>query len=108
VLEEVTESFVGKRGPQTVPLWICLDRSPEGRLRNTFDYEVNADEQEKFGAKAGGKNVEIIVTEIRIGFGNRVRFKGRLRKFAGEEVPTEWKAPIFTFWRSCGGSSSAL
>jgi hypothetical protein len=39
-------------------------------------------------SKAGGKNVEIIVTEIRIGFGNRVRFKGRLRKFAGEEVPT--------------------
>jgi hypothetical protein len=39
-------------------------------------------------SKAGGKNVEIIVTEIGIGFGNRVRFKGRLRKFAGEEVPT--------------------
>jgi hypothetical protein len=26
VREELAESFVGKRGPKTVPLWMCLDR----------------------------------------------------------------------------------
>jgi hypothetical protein len=88
VLEELTESFVGKRGPKTIPLWVCLDRSPGGALRNTFDYEVNEDEQEKFAGKASGKIIEISVSEIRVGFGNRVRFKGQLHKFAGEEVAT--------------------
>jgi hypothetical protein len=51
-------------------------------LRNTFDYEVNADEQEKFGGQATGKTVEISISEIRLGFGGRVRFKGQLLKFA--------------------------
>jgi len=30
VLEELTESFVGKRGPRSIPLWVCLDRTPDG------------------------------------------------------------------------------
>ena len=52
VLEELTENFVGKRGPRSIPLWVCLDRTPDGgALRNTFDYEVNADEQEKLAGK---------------------------------------------------------
>ncbi len=32
------------------------------------------------------KTVEISISEIRLGFGGRVRFKGQLLKFAGEEV----------------------
>ena len=55
-------------------------------MRNTFDYEVNEDEQEKFAGKATGKIIEIAISEIRVGFGGRVRFKGQLRKFGGEEV----------------------
>jgi len=86
VLEELSESFVGKRGPKTIALWVCLDRSPEGALRNTFDYEVNADEQEKFAGKAARKLIEISISEIRVGFGGRVRFKGKLRKFGSEAV----------------------
>jgi hypothetical protein len=86
VLEELTENFIGKRGPKSIALWVCLDRSPTGALRNTFDHEVNDDEQEKFGGKATGKIIEILITEIRMGFGGRARFKGTLRKFGGEEV----------------------
>ena len=86
VLEELSETFIGKRGPKTIPLWVCLDRSPDGALRNTFDYEVNPDEQEKFAGKANRKIIEISISEIRVGFGGRVRFKGKLRKFGTEEV----------------------
>ena len=86
VLEELTESFIGKRGPKNVPLWVCLDRCRDGALRNTFDYEVNADEQEKFTGKVEGSFVELIVTEIRVGVGGRARSKGQLRKFDGEEI----------------------
>lgn len=88
VLEELSESFIGKRGPRTIPLWVCLDRCADGALRNTFDYEVNADEQEKFAGKAARKTIEISISEIRVGFGGRVRFKGKLRKFGSEEVPS--------------------
>jgi hypothetical protein len=86
VLEELSESFIGKRGPKTIPLWVCLDRSPGGALRNTFDYEVNDNEKEKFAGKAAGKIIEIAISEIRVGFGGRVRFKGQLRKIGGEDV----------------------
>ncbi len=85
VLEELEESFISKRGPKTVALWVYLDRCRDGALRNTFDYEVNAGEQEKFGGKAAGKIIELLISEIRPGFGGRVRIKGRLRKF-GDEV----------------------
>lgn len=40
VLEEVTESYEGRRGKVMLYMIVCLDRSPEGRLRNTFDYEL--------------------------------------------------------------------
>ena len=86
VLEELTESFIGKRGPKTVPLWVCLDRSPSNALRNTFDYEVNEDEREKFAGKAAGNIIELSISEIRVGFGNRVRFKGRLHKVGDKEI----------------------
>jgi len=86
VLEELTESFIGKRGPKTIPLWVCLDRCRKCMLRNTFDYEVNPDEHEKFGGKATGKLIEIAISEIRPAFGVRVRFKGRLLKFGPDEV----------------------
>jgi hypothetical protein len=84
VLEELEESFIGKRGPKTVPLWVCLDRCPDGGLRNTFDYEVSPEEQEKFGGKAAGKIIELVISEIRPGFGGRVRMKGKLRKIGNE------------------------
>jgi hypothetical protein len=86
VLEEVTESFDGKRGPKSVAVWVCLDRDPEEILLTTFDYELNPGEHEKFWGGAKGKSIEICITEIRAAFGHRVRFKGRLRKFADEEV----------------------
>src|SRR5438445_10248081 len=92
VLEELTESFMGKRGPRTMLLWVCLDRTPNGgALRNTFDYEVSAYEEEKLAGKVLGGFVELMVTEIRAGFGGRVRCKGRVSKFGGEEFTADGK-----------------
>ena len=68
VLEEVEESFTGKRGPKIIRLWVCLDRSPGKTLRNTVDYEVSAEEQEKFGGKAVGKLVELAISDIHFTF----------------------------------------
>jgi hypothetical protein len=86
VLQELTEDFLSKRGPRSIPIWVCLDRSPVGALRNTFDYEVNGDEHEKFAGKVTGKIVELSISEIRLAFAGRVKFKGLLCKIGGEEV----------------------
>ena len=86
VIEEVDESYVGKRGPRIVRLWVCLDRGPGKTLRNTFDYEVTAEEREKFGGKAVGKFVELAISEIHCRFGGRARFKGEVQNFSGDDV----------------------
>ena len=92
VLEEVTESFVRKCGPRRMLLWVCLDRTADGGAsRNTFDYEVSAHEQEKLAGKVVGGFVELTVTEIRPSFGNRVRCKGRVSKFAGQDFAPDGK-----------------
>jgi hypothetical protein len=89
VLEEVDEKFVGKRGPKMLRLWVCLDRSPGKTLRNTFDYEVTAEEQERFGGKAAGKLIELGISDIHFTFAGRGRFKGQVQKFSGEDVNGE-------------------
>lgn len=86
VLEEAEESFVGKRGPRTIRVWVCLDRGPGKTLRNTFDYEITAEEQERFGGKAAGKLVELAISDIHFTFAGRARFKGQVQKFCGEEL----------------------
>lgn len=86
VLAELMESFVGKRGPKTIPLWVCLDRSCGEQLRNTFDYEVSEEEHRTLSGKVVGKTIELSICEIRLGFGGRARFKGQVQKLSGEEL----------------------
>lgn len=86
VLEELTESFVGKRGPKTIPLWVCLDRSPGKPLRNTFDYEVSEEEHETLSGKVVGKTIELSISDIRLGFGGRARFKGQVQRVVAKEL----------------------
>jgi hypothetical protein len=86
VLEETTESFVGKRGLVNVYLLVCLDRTPQGWLRNTFDYELTAEEKEKFTGKARGKTLELAIQDITLSFAKRVRCKGAIRRFGNEQI----------------------
>ncbi len=86
VLEELTESFVGKRGPKTIPLWVCLDRSPGKTLRNTFDYEDSEEEHGTLSGKVVGKTIELSINEIRLSFGGRARFKGQLQRVVTKEL----------------------
>ena len=58
VIEEVTESFQGKRGKVDLRLLVCLDRTPAGKLRNTFDYVLSEDEYKKHNGKAAGQTVQ--------------------------------------------------
>jgi hypothetical protein len=78
VLEELVEEFEGHYGPKKVPVWICLDRTPAGALRNTFDYLPSTEEDERF-RKISGARIQLVITELRPGFAGRIRAKGRVQ-----------------------------
>ena len=77
-IEERTESYVGKRGAVTQVVLALLDMSPEDRLVNTFDYNLSADEAERFKGKLRDQLIELGVTAFEAAFGGRLRARGRL------------------------------
>jgi hypothetical protein len=77
-IEERTESYVGKRGAVTQVVLALLDMSPEDRLVNTFDYNLSAEEAERFRGKLRDKPLELGVTAFEAAFGGRLRARGRL------------------------------
>jgi hypothetical protein len=76
VIEEVTESFQGKRGKVDLRLLVCLDRTPAGKLRNTFDYVLTEDEYKKHNGKAAGQTAQLAITDIEKTFAGRLRCHG--------------------------------
>ena len=78
IIEEVTESFQGKRGKVDLRLLVCLDRTPTGKLRNTFDYVLSEDEYKKHNGKAAGQKVELAITDIEKTFAGRLRCHGAI------------------------------
>lgn len=78
VIEEVTESFQGKRGKVDLRLLVCLDRTPAGKLRNTFDYVLTEEEYTKHKGKAAGQSVQLAITEIDKTFAGRLRCTGSI------------------------------
>ncbi len=78
VIEEVTESFQGKRGKVDLRLLVCLDRTPAGKLRNTFDYVLTEEEYAKHKGKAAGQSVQLAITEIDKTFAGRLRCTGSI------------------------------
>ena len=62
-----------------------LDLDQKGALINTVDYNLRDDESEKHAGKLLHKRVVITVTDWRVGFGNRMRFRGRIEN-VGESI----------------------
>lgn len=88
VIEEVTESFQGKRGKVDLRLLVCLDRTPAGKLRNTFDYVLSEDEYTKHKGKAAGQSAQLAITDIDKTFAGRLRCTGSIVAL-GPSVPAK-------------------
>jgi hypothetical protein len=78
ILDQVVESFTGKRGKIEQNILVLVDREPTGRLRNTFDYVMSEDEIKKHTGKLTGKKCELAVTDIQPAFGGRLRMRGQI------------------------------
>jgi hypothetical protein len=72
VIEE-TEN-IGKNGVHYHEL-CCLDND-NPRFKSTFDFALNHDDAEKYAGKLRDKIISIQVSDIRQGFGQRLRFSG--------------------------------
>ncbi len=81
VIDKVTETFDTKKGAKTLHLLVCQDQS-RPPLRNSFDYEMTADEFTKHGAGLVDKLVELNIRDMTQNFAGRIRMSGAILKAA--------------------------
>jgi hypothetical protein len=79
VIDKVSETFETQKGSRTLHLLVCLDQSSTP-LRNTFDYEMTAEELSEYGATLVDKVIELNVRDMRQGLSGRIRMSGAITK----------------------------
>jgi hypothetical protein len=79
VIDKVSETFDTKKGSKTLHLLVCQDQS-RPPLRNSFDYEMTADELGKYGASLVDKTVELNIRDMTQNFAGRMRMSGAITK----------------------------
>jgi hypothetical protein len=79
VIDKVSETFDTKKGSKTLHLLVCQDQS-RPPLRNSFDYEMTAEELSKYGAGVVDKQIELNVRDMSQGFSGRIRMSGAILK----------------------------
>lgn len=79
VIDKVSETFDTKRGTKTLHLLVCQDQS-RPPLRNSFDYELTAEELGKYGASLVDKTIELNIRDMSQNFSGRIRMSGEILK----------------------------
>ena len=79
VIDKVSETFDTKKGSKTLHLLVCQDQA-RPPLRNSFDYELTAEELSKYGATLVDKTVELNIQNISQNFSGRIRMTGAIMK----------------------------
>jgi hypothetical protein len=79
VIDKVSETFDTKKGSKTLHLLVCQDQS-RPPLRNSFDYEMTAEELGKHGASLVDKQIELNVRDMNANFSGRIRMTGAIIK----------------------------
>lgn len=77
VINERTESFMGKRGKVENQMLSLLDLD-EPALLNTLDYPLSDEEKSKFSGKLVGKQIVLGITDAKTDFGGRLRLHGKI------------------------------
>lgn len=79
VIDKVSETFDTKKGSKTLHLLVCQDQA-RPPLRNSFDYEMTADEVAKHGANVVDKPIELNIRDMSQSFSGRIRMSGSIVK----------------------------
>jgi len=83
VLSEETQEFDGKKGRQRIQRLACLDRDPKVRFKQTFDYDLEGEEKDRYTGKLEGKKLTLGITDIVV-FGGRYRARGMILSVDGQ------------------------
>ena len=81
VIDKVSETFDTKKGSKTLHLLVCQDQS-RPPLRNSFDYELTAEELSKYGSNVVDKVIELNIRDMSQSFSGRIRMSGAILKVA--------------------------
>jgi hypothetical protein len=81
VVSDAPDEYKSKKGDLVkTHVLACQDICPSGaRLKNTFDYQLNDGEKEKYAGKLLDKHIELDITELAPApFGGRLRARGHI------------------------------
>jgi hypothetical protein len=78
-IDKVTETFDTKKGSKTLHLLVCQDQA-RPPLRNTFDYEMTAEEFAKYAATLVDKIIDLNIRDLSENFAGRIRTSGAIIK----------------------------
>jgi hypothetical protein len=79
IIDKVTETFETKKGSKTLHLLVCLDQA-RPPLRNSFDYEMTAEEFAKYGSSLVDKSAELNLRDLSENYSGRIRTSGAILK----------------------------
>jgi len=85
VVSEETQEFNGKRGHVKLQRLVVLDMDPKVRFKQTFDYDLEEDERDKYAGKLVGKKMLLGITDFLV-FGGRFRARGKIQSVVGEST----------------------
>lgn len=78
-IEQRSDSYTGKRGLVTQQIITLMDISPQHRLLSTLDFVLRPEDVDQLkGASLRDQHVEVAITALEIGFGNRLKARGHL------------------------------
>jgi len=77
VLSEENQTYQGQRGMVSLQRLVLLDTEPKARFKQTFDYDLEKDEKDKFTGKLIGKTITLGITDF-VTFGGRLRARGNI------------------------------
>lgn len=83
VQSETSSEFLAKSGPRKVSRLTCVELDGQVLLRCMLEYEMTAEEKERYAGKLAGKKIQIGITDLRA-FGGRFGAVGRILSVEGE------------------------
>lgn len=77
VLSEEPQTYQGKNGMVSLLRLVVLDNDIKTRFRQTFDYDLEKEERDKYAGKLVGKRLTLGIVDM-VTFGGRLRARGSI------------------------------
>jgi len=83
VISEETQEYTGKKGAVKILRLAVLDNEAKCRFKQTFDYDLEATEKDRYAGKLVNKRLTLGISDF-VTFGGRLRAKGVILTVHGD------------------------